>query len=32
LLAATIALGCTVVATIGFLYRMRPRAIVAVAR
>jgi len=32
LLAATIALGCTVVATIGFLHRMRPRAIVAVAR
>jgi predicted MFS family arabinose efflux permease len=32
LLAATLALGCTVVATIGFLQRMRPRTIAAIAR
>jgi hypothetical protein len=32
LLAATLALGCTVVATIGFLQRMRPRTTAAIAR
>jgi hypothetical protein len=32
LLAAMVAVGCTVLATIAFLHRMRPRFIVAVTR
>jgi EmrB/QacA subfamily drug resistance transporter len=32
LLAAAAALACTIVATIGFLHRMRPKAVVAIAR